>query len=257
MTDPVTRGGPGRTPQPRADSGTDTGQVPEWPDAAARERIAEAEATGTFSYLGETWDFAPGVFLPTTSYATAFFAQRLPYPRGGTFLEVGCGAGVTAVYAARAGCADVLAVDVEPHAVVATRRNARRHRTPQVRAKTGDVFDALGPDDGPFDLVFWALPYVSLPEGSPPPSSYARGVEDVGHYCCRTYLAGARRHLAPGGRLFLGLGDISDEEALHSLAAAHGFRAELTDRGRGTPGDGIDDPVEHRLYELLPVAGTA
>ncbi|WP_443333811.1 methyltransferase domain-containing protein [Streptomyces sp. CB02923] len=96
----------------------------------------------------------PGeVFLPSTTHGPALFSRRLPFPRNGAFLEVGCGTGVTAVHAARAGCADVLAVDVEPQAVATTLRNARRHDAPQLRAKAGDVFGALGPRDGPFDLT--------------------------------------------------------------------------------------------------------
>ncbi|WP_369211273.1 methyltransferase [Streptomyces flavofungini] len=210
-----------------------------------------ATAEGTFALMGMTWDILPGVFLPALTYGTAFFSQNLPYPRGGRFLEMGCGAGVTAVCAGQAGCEDVLAVDVDPQAVATTMRNAARHDVFRVRGKAGDVFAALDAQDGPFDLIFWALPYENVPAGSPAASAETRCVLDVGHYCCLTYLAGARCHLAPGGRLFLGLGDISDENALQALAAEHGYHARLAAADRGAPGQDIDDEVEHRLYELL------
>ncbi len=40
-------------------------------------------------------------------------------------LDLGCGSGVVAIAAARSGAAAVLAVDVDPHAVAATRLNAQ------------------------------------------------------------------------------------------------------------------------------------
>jgi ribosomal protein L11 methyltransferase len=46
---------------------------------------------------------------------------------GGPFADLGCGAGVLAVAAARLGWAPVLAVDHEPRSVAATRRNAERN----------------------------------------------------------------------------------------------------------------------------------
>ncbi|CAM5719319.1 Release factor glutamine methyltransferase [Streptomyces alboniger] len=249
---------PLRRPRPGTGCETEAG-----PDNTRLDGVSYDENTmcatseGTFALMGTAWDIHPGVFLPALTYGTAFFSRNLPYPRGGKFLEVGCGAGVTAVCASRAGCADVLAVDVAPQAVATALRNASRHRAPQVRGKVSDVFAALDAQDGPFDLIFWALPYENVPEGSAAASAETRCVLDVGHYCCRTYLAGARRHLAPGGRLFLGLGDISDKDALHTLAAEHGYRARLAAGGRGAPGQDIDDEVEHRLYELLPLSASA
>ncbi len=125
--------------------------------------------------------------MPALTYGTAFFSHNLPYPRGGRFLEMGCGAGVTAVCAGQAGCEDVLAVDVDPQAVATTMRNAARHDVFQVRGKAGGVFAALDAQDGPFDLIFWALPYENVAAGSPAASAETRCVLDVGHYCCRTY----------------------------------------------------------------------
>ena len=42
-------------------------------------------------------------------------------------LDVGCGSGILSIAAARSACAAVLAVDVDPIAVDATRANARRN----------------------------------------------------------------------------------------------------------------------------------
>jgi ribosomal protein L11 methyltransferase len=58
----------------------------------------------------------------------------LGLPPGGAFADLGCGAGVLAIAAARLGWAPVLAADHEPRSVEATRRNAERN---------GVVVDAL------------------------------------------------------------------------------------------------------------------
>lgn len=210
----------------------------------------QAVAAGTFSLLGEVWDILPGVFLPSLTHATAFFTRRLPYPEGGAFLELGCGAGVTAVHAAKAGCARVLAADADPQATATARRNAARHGAHRLRTATGDAFDAVGPHDGPFDLIFWNLPYFSVPAGSSWARKGARSLVDVDLHCLRACIGGARDHLAPRGRLFLGLGDVSDLTALTTLAEAHGFRPRLVARGQGAPGTNLDASLEHLLYEL-------
>jgi len=56
-------------------------------------------------------------------------------------LDVGCGSGVLAIAAAKLGHAPVVAVDVDPSAVAATRANAMRNGV-AVDARRVDVLDA-------------------------------------------------------------------------------------------------------------------
>jgi ribosomal protein L11 methyltransferase len=65
-------------------------------------------------------------------------------------LDVGSGSGILSVAAARLGAERVLSLDIDPIAVEATTRNARRNRvTRRVRAREG----SLPTDGGPFDVV--------------------------------------------------------------------------------------------------------
>ncbi|MFC5187476.1 methyltransferase [Actinomadura harenae] len=207
---------------------------------------ARAEGARDFTLMGRRWELAEGVFSPVHTHGTEFYTRALPYPIGGRFLEVGSGAGVTSVTAALAGCAAVTAVDVNPSAVTATARNAARHGVPWVRALVGDVFSAVR-QDAPYDAVFWNIPYVSLPEAGDHDPDLAKGVFDIGHRCLRAYLGGAADVLAPGGRLFLGLGDIGDRTTMETVAAANRWHAVLLAALAAPP----DPHVEHRLFELV------
>ena len=69
---------------------------------------------------------------------------------GARVLDVGSGSGILSIASGLLGAASVLAVDVDPIAVEATRANARRNRLARrVRAREGSAPSG----DGPFDVV--------------------------------------------------------------------------------------------------------
>lgn len=84
--------------------------------------------------------------------AGAVHAEARP---GARFLEVGCGAGLVSLVAARAGCV-VSCTDANPLAVELARHNARQNGL-KVHAVEGDVLAGL---HGPFDLVAFNPPYL-------------------------------------------------------------------------------------------------
>ncbi len=62
---------------------------------------------------------------PSTRLVLAWLERSLR--RGERVLDYGCGSGILALAAAKLGAADVAAVDLDPHALVATAGNARRN----------------------------------------------------------------------------------------------------------------------------------
>lgn len=91
-------------------------------------------------------DLDPGMAFgtgqhPTTRMCLQLLEQRLQ--AGSVVLDLGCGSGIISLAAAKLGAASVLALDIEPLAVEATRANARGNDVDErLRAERG----SLGPD---------------------------------------------------------------------------------------------------------------
>jgi ribosomal protein L11 methyltransferase len=99
-------------------------------------------------WVGPPWEPAPlglsividpGRAFGTGAHATTRLCLRLlqHLPRG-SLLDLGCGSGVLAITAAKLGFAPVLAFDVDPQALEATRTNAKANAV-DVRALPADV----------------------------------------------------------------------------------------------------------------------
>ncbi|MGR4881637.1 methyltransferase domain-containing protein [Streptomyces sp. LARHCF249] len=211
-----------------------------------------------FSMCGREWDlldevFAP-VFSPSTDIALDFLGLNgspLP-PRTGSFLEVGCGAGVTAVMAALAGHERVVASDISPRAVENAAVNAERHGvTARLSAVHSDLFSGLT-ESGRFDTVFWSSNYVLAPESYEYKSVHERAYVDTGYRAHRRYLEQAPRWLAPGGSALLHFSDRGDVPALRRIAQECGRELRTLRTIRVREGEYGDDVVEHMLLEIVP-----
>ncbi len=88
------------------------------------------------------------VFCWASGQALARFLQEDPaWVRGARVLDFGCGSGVVAIAAALAGAAEVIACDIDPLALAATRLNAALNG---VTLTVTDDFEGI---EGPLDLI--------------------------------------------------------------------------------------------------------
>ncbi|MEU1503566.1 MULTISPECIES: methyltransferase domain-containing protein [unclassified Kitasatospora] len=209
----------------------------------------ETEPT-TFELLGLEWDLIPGTYEPRPGTGTEWYTGAIPYPAGGSFLEIGCGAGVTAVWAALHGCARVTATDITDTAVDSAARNAARHAVAdRVRVLRSDVFDALGPEER-FDTVFWNCSVFEAPKDFEFKQDVEWAIFDRGYSALGRYLAQVHDRVLPGGRALVTFNSFGDATRIAQLAAEAG--SSLTMLGSADRQlAGVD--VTYKLFEIRPL----
>ncbi|HEX5404683.1 MAG TPA: methyltransferase [Pseudonocardiaceae bacterium] len=195
--------------------------------ALLRRHMEDDQRPTEFTLLGRTWDLLDDVFSPTYTPVTELFSSWLPYPRGGTFLEMGCGAGVTSVVAAQSGCRAVTALDISPAAVRNTRRNVERHGVgDRVRVLRSDMFDALEGNEK-FDVIFWNSNFAEPPTDFVNSTDLHHAFFDPSYDAHRRFVALAPDRLTEGGRVLLGFASIGNSTLLTEICAEAGLRVDV------------------------------
>ena len=130
----------------------------------------------------------PGVFSwQHLDEATDLLAGVMRIDAGERVLDLGCGAGVLGVVAARQGASRVLMLDADADAVRCATRTAQQAKCTAVEVRASDVAQAAG--DERFDVVV-----------SNPPFHLGKGTD---LHIPRAFITQSYDRLLPGGRLYL------------------------------------------------------
>ncbi|GHD26420.1 methyltransferase [Nocardiopsis kunsanensis] len=216
-------------------------------EAVLLRALDEPDFPTEFSLLGRQWELIRGVFPGTLTAATEVMATHLPYPVGGRMLEVGSGAGVISVMAALAGVENVVSLDINSNAVTNTLRNAARHGVEsKVDARLSDVYAALDPAEE-FDVIFWNVPWTFVPSDFAMSTELHRAVFDPEYDGQRRMIQGARNHLAPSGRVFVGTADLKNEAALEMIAESASAELSMVKHVRRIEAQRV---MEYHLMEV-------
>src|SRR5687767_1552000 len=181
--------------------------------------MSDEDGTLLFLYRGLTLRLDPGVQPPKAG--SLLLCRHLDVRPGERMLEIGSGAGLAAIMAARAG-ARVIATDVRPEAVACTRGNAARNRVgDQVDVRLGDGFAPVAGLS--FDLVCTNPPQMPTPperERDDAEAAADSGGPD-GWALLDRVIREPPAYLEPGGRLvFLLFGFLGVERARRRLRDA-------------------------------------
>jgi release factor glutamine methyltransferase len=143
---------------------------------------------------------------------------------GQYFCEVGCGAGIVAMTAARKG-ANVVATDANPHAVTLARHNFKQNKL----AGTIDEADLLAGQTGPFDAVAFNPPYLPTEDDekvSGPLNLAFDGGPD-GNETVLRFVAQLSHLVRLPGRIFIVHSSLSDAQPLIDAMTKLGYSNDV------------------------------
>ncbi|SDC13330.1 methyltransferase [Actinokineospora iranica] len=195
-------------------------RIRQWHESAYNTGKAEARSDQTVTYLGRTLAIPPEI-MPITRVSHLLGEAVLAEVReSDRVLDMGTGSGVNAILAA-SQAADVLAVDINPHAVEAARRNAERNGVAdRIEVRHSDVFSDV---DGRFDLIVFDPPFRWFA----PRDQFEVAMTDENYRAMTEFFAAAKRHLTPTGRMLIFFGTSGDLPYLTHLADQADFRTEI------------------------------
>jgi ribosomal protein L3 glutamine methyltransferase len=220
------------------------------------ERIPAAYLTHRARFAGGWYYVDEHVLVPRSPIAELIERRFEPWADPdaiGRVLDLCTGSGCIAVACAHAfPDARVDATELSEAAAAVARRNVREHGVQnRVEVLAGDLYDPVG--GARYDLILSNPPYVSAAEMAELPAEYRRepalglAAGTDGLDVVRRILAGARRHLNPGGILVVEVGDSADR-----LAAAYpGVPFVWLELERGGGGVFLLDAAQ--LEDLAPV----
>lgn len=161
--------------------------------------------------------FCAGHVMPPNNRVTRSLARVVATQTASLALDLGCGTGILALVAARR-CGHVVGIDVDPVAAACARGNAARNGVRNVTFLTGDAFVPVR--SLRFGLIFSNPPFYPIPGGGPAPEQVCAA---TGTGLLAELIAGAERHLAPGGRALFITSSLSDNAGVQAALRRQGL----------------------------------
>ncbi len=176
-------------------------------------------ATRMYTCKGIRLVIPPAVFHPGFFFSTRLllrYIAALPL-KNRTFLELGAGSGLIALYAAREG-ARVTASDINPVAIHSLEMNSHSNRLP-ITVIQSDLFTHI-PQQA-FDIIAINPPYYKKQPKTP--AEYAWYCGEQGEYFQQLF-SSVQWYMHPQSMVLMVLCDGCDLEMIKEMAAASGFR---------------------------------
>lgn len=211
-------------------------QLRQWHDEAARQSRLDTIETAV---LGRRFEVPADVFDPKP----VGLWQSILYEVHETdrVLDLGTGSGVNGVLAATKSH-DVVAVDVNPSAVEAARRNAELNDvSTRIQFAVSDLFQEV---EGRFDLILFDPPFRWFK----PADMRGRSTADENYRTLTAFFGEVADRLTPDGRILLFFGTSGDIDYVHHLIERSGYSRTVINHSEHTK-DGI--PVEYFTYRLV------
>lgn len=197
--------------------------------------LSKSPELHTHTILGKEFVVFPDVFSPAYFPSTNFFVESIPFVKDETFLDMGTGSGVIAIFAALKGASEVVAADINPSAVSNTIENAKKNGVEdKVTAIESDVFSNIDKKD--FDTIFWSMPF--MPTTNTKHSMYAKAFSDYEYNSIDSFFGEVRNHLKKDGKVFVGFSkDLGDLNKFNEILSKYNFSSETIAEKEMSEGD--------------------
>lgn len=182
------------------------------------------KAVGHMDYHGVEIKHCEDVYHPSDDTFLLLESLRPYLQEGISFLEIGVGTGLIAVFAAKMGV-KVTGTDINPKAVACTRRNATLNHV-SLRLKKSDLFNKVR---GVYDVVVFNPPYLPAVEDDTFLSSHMKKSlvgGSRGHELSVRFVRQVGAYLKEGGCAFLIASSKSEKPALVRKAKEEGFQIQ-------------------------------
>jgi len=179
---------------------------------------------------------------------TKFFTEHMPSQKGKSFLEIGCGAGITAITAALQGAERVVATDISMKALENTFINAKMMNIrDKIEIRPGSIYGPLDKEER-FDTVYWNMPFCYVDFQ---PKGIETGVFSYKYHNVREFFNGARNHLTQKGKLMFGFSPTIGRPELIRQYLDENHLRERCIAEQGFPAGTLSPagPVTLQLYE--------
>ncbi|MDQ4092022.1 MAG: methyltransferase [Actinomycetota bacterium] len=171
-------------------------RIRRWHTSAYRELSAGAGGDQMFSYLGRTLVVPPQVMPIGPMSHLLGEAVLSEVTEADRVLDMGTGSGVNAILAASRSV-EVVAVDINPHALAAARDNAVGNGVAdRIEVCHSDVFRNV---DGAFDLIIFDPPFRWFA----PRDLLEAATTDENYRAMTRFFRQSRRHLTDRGRMLI------------------------------------------------------
>ncbi|MGB8861053.1 MAG: methyltransferase, partial [Ilumatobacteraceae bacterium] len=220
-------------------------QLRRWHDEVSES--LHRSAPHDVDYLGLRLHVPAEVFPPTPVSDLLGRVVMSTVRSGHRVLDMGCGSGANAILAAQR-TDDVVAVDVNPHAVAAAAANARNNGVgDRVRCAVSDVFERV---NGLFDVIVFDPPFRWFA----PRDLLERAITDENYETLGRFITEAPRHLRENGCILLFFGTSGDVGHLDALTRRARYVVQtVAERTRDVRGESTTYFVR-RLAQPLDVA---
>ena len=215
--------------------------------------------------LGKDFLVYPEVHHPDGAFGTEFRNEKILEELKGDltknaeqesfdFLEVGCGAGCTAILAALASkrC-HVLATDINETAVKNTIENAKLHGVDdRVKVVVSDVFNHEIFAGRKFDMIYWNFPWIGHhTEPDTDQDLFMRNFLDPGYQSFRRYLLEAKDYLKKTGRISVAFSfSFGSKEMFNKAVNETGWSYKISSRDSFLKAD-IQQEIDVCIVEFL------